>query len=551
MSITHLIANDIGSGGETDLAALAEKYNVYEIYVVDEKGIVTGSNNIDTVGFDMNGDEQSRAFMILADKNSGVTEYAQKYQPMAYDATQYRKFAGVSLPDGGFVQAAYDGKSFHENVTNIMTDFTKNRLIGETGYILIIDDGLNVISDHYTESGEKQETDIRFFRDRFADLAPGKRFEAKVNGAECFCMYGRSEGYYILSVYPQSEALLARNTAVYINTYMEIIVFAVLFAMVYYLIKKLVVNNIRSVNESLGKIIGGDLDERIDIRSSDEFASLSNDINETVSTLKHFIEEAASRIDKELEYAKNIQHAVLPSVFPAFPTLPTFDVFATMDTAKEVGGDFYDFYMVGPETLGFLIADVSGKGIPAAMFMMTAKTTIKNLAQTGMPADEVLTLANEKLCEGNETNMFVTVWMGILNINTGHVTFVNAGHNPPLLLRKNKEAEYLRTKPGFILAGMEGIRYKTGELDLAPGDKIFLYTDGVTEANDPENAMYGESRLADYLNAHAGDGYADLLKGLRADIERFADGAEQSDDITMLILEYKGKEEKKPEETAQ
>ena len=544
LNITHLIASEITVDGVTDYAALAEKYKVYEIYVVNHDGLVVGSNNAETVGvFDMNSGEQSGEFMVLTDKTSGVTEYVQKYQPMSYDENEYRKFAGVSTTDGGFIQAAYDGKSFHEAVTQIMTDFTKNRLIGENGYILIIDDQMQIVSDHFNADGTPAGTDVGFFKDRFASLTADRRFEAEVNGEKCFCMYGQSEGYYIVSVYPQVDALLTRNTAVYINTYMEIIVFAILFAMIYYLIKKLVVDNIRSVNNSLSKIIGGDLDVRINIRSSDEFASLSEDINETVSTLKHFIEEAASRIDQELEYAKNIQHAVLPTVFPAFPALTTFDVYATMDTAKEVGGDFYDFYMVSSSQLAFLIADVSGKGIPAAMFMMTAKTTIKNLAQTGMPAEEVLSLANEKLCEGNDTNMFVTVWMGILNIHTGHVDFVNAGHNPPLICRNDGGYDYLRTRPGFVLAGMEGVRYKTGSFDLLPGEKVFLYTDGITEANDPDNAMYGEKRLAAYLNAHRNESYAALLQGLREDIASFANGADQSDDITMLIMEYKGSED--------
>lgn len=539
LNAAHLIAEEIDAGSGGGLDELAEKYKVYEIYVVDKNGIVTDSNNKETVGFDMKTGDQSKEFMILTDKESGVTEYAQKYQAMAYDEKQYRKFAGVSTADGGFVQAAYDGARFHENIAGIMAGFAKNRLIGETGYILIIDDGFNIVSDRAAVDGS-QGTDIGFFKKNFGYVQQGERFKAEVSGEKCFCMYGRSEGYYIVGVYPENEAMQARNTAVYINTFMEIIVFAVLFAMVYNLIKKLVVDNIHSVNNSLGRIIEGDLDVRINIRSSEEFASLSDDINETVSTLKHFIAEAASRIDQELEYAKNIQHAVLPSVFPAFPSLTTFDVFATMDTAKEVGGDFYDFYMVGPEQLAFLVADVSGKGIPAAMFMMTAKTTIKNLAQTGLPANEVLTQANEKLCEGNDENMFVTVWMGILNINTGSVTFVNAGHNPPVITQNGSGFEYLRTRPGFVLAGMDGIRYKCGSLDLKPGDKIFLYTDGVTEANNKENDMYGEERLKDYLNAHCSDSYEDMLKGLRDDISAFADGAEQSDDITMLVLEYKG-----------
>jgi len=211
-----------------------------------------------------------------------------------------------------------------------------------------------------------------------------------------------------------------------------------------------------------------------------------------------------------------------------------------MDTAKEVGGDFYDFYRLRDGRLVFLIADVSGKGIPAAMFMMTSKTMIKNLAESGLPLDEVMTEANKKLCETNEAGMFVTVWIGILDTSTGHVDFVSAGHNPPLLYRAGSGYEYLKAKVSFVLAGMDGVKYRRQELELAPGDKLYLYTDGVTEATDPENALYGEDRLKTYLNAHSGDGARATLEGVRADVDSFVGSAEQFDDITMLILEYKG-----------
>ena len=353
-------------------------------------------------------------------------------------------------------------------------------------------------------------------------------------------MFEKSEGYYIIAVMPKAEVFATRDTGTYINSYMEVLVFAALFVLVYMLIKKLVVNNIRSVNDSLSQIIGGDLDVVIDVRSSIEFSSLSDDINSTVTTLKHYIDAAAARIDEELEFAKKIQFSTLPSSFPAYPAIKEFDVYATMNTAKEVGGDFYDFYMIGENKLAFLIADVSGKGIPAAMFMMTAKSIIKSFAEVGLDVNDAFTLANEKLCEENEAGMFVTAWMGIMDIRTGHVEFANAGHNPPLVYRKDKGFEYLKSRPGFVLAGMDGVKYKKQELDLNPGDRIYLYTDGVTEATDSAKMLYGEERLLNFLNTHDDLSAKDTLTEIKKDIDAFVGEAEQFDDITMLMLDYNG-----------
>lgn len=171
-----------------------------------------------------------------------------------------------------------------------------------------------------------------------------------------------------------------------------------------------------------------------------------------------------------------------------------------MFTAKEVGGDFYDFNMLNDSTIAILIADVSGKGIPAAMFMMRAKAIIKELAESGMEPDEIFTKANEKFCENNDAGMFVTAWLGIINLKTGLMRFANAGHNPPVLCHSDSMAEYMKTHSGFVLAGMEGIKYHKNEMRLMPGDMIYLYTDGVTEATDNEDAFYGEKRLLDYIN---------------------------------------------------
>ena len=253
--------------------------------------------------------------------------------------------------------------------------------------------------------------------------------------------------------------------------------------------------------------------------------------------------------EADLNIAKNIQSAALPSVFPPFPEHGEFELFASMNAAKEVGGDFYDFYMIDDNTLGFLIADVSGKSIPGAMFMMTSKTVIKSFAESGMPPAEVFTRANEKLCEGNEAEMFVTAWLGYLDLKTGLVRVANAGHNPPILIHEGV-AEYVILRPGLMLAGMDGVRYREQTMQLEKGDMLYLYTDGVTEAMDNDEEQYGEERLKALLSfgenipaPSAENGVVEpVCQAVLADVQTFTNGAEQSDDITMLCVRYLGSE---------
>ena len=335
---------------------------------------------------------------------------------------------------------------------------------------------------------------------------------------------------------PKSEVVFGRNISLYITVFIEILVFAALFVLIYFLVKKLVVENIQKINHSLKEITGGNLNVSVDVRANEEFVSLSDDINSTVHTLKGYIAEAAARIDKELEFAKTIQFSTLPCVFPPYPDRTDFDIYASMDTAKEVGGDFYDFYLLDENRLAFLIADVSGKGISAAMFMMKAKTLLKSHAENESDAAAILTRANEDLCENNEAEMFVTCWMGILNLKTHTVHFANAGHNPPLVRHQNGRYEFFKTRPGFVLAGMEGMKYRSGELELLPGDEIFLYTDGVTEATDAHEQLYGEARLEAVLNRLAGADAKALCLGVKQDVDAFVGEAPQFDDMTMLCL---------------
>ena len=241
---------------------------------------------------------------------------------------------------------------------------------------------------------------------------------------------------------------------------------------------------------------------------------------------------------KDLKMAKDIQLSALPNVFPPFPDETRFDIWASMQTAREVGGDFYDFYFTSVDRVLFLVADVSGKGVPAAMFMMRAKTLIKSSAQTGKPLAQVFQEANDALCEGNSSSTFVTAWAGELNITTGHVTYVNAGHNPPVL-RHGGKVEYLKSRSSLVLGAMPGVHYHVGELQLAPNDAIYLYTDGITEQPNASGELYGEDRLLKTLSdcTYRRDA---VLKAVLADVNRHAAGVEQADDCTQLVMRYRG-----------
>ena len=241
----------------------------------------------------------------------------------------------------------------------------------------------------------------------------------------------------------------------------------------------------------------------------------------------------------ELNMATEIQASMLPSIFPAFPRRPEFDLYASMDPAKEVGGDFYDFFMIDDDHLGIVCADVSGKGVPAALFMMISKTVVQNFAKLGISAAEVLNKSNEALCAQNKMQMFVTTWIGILEISTGKMDCSSAGHEYPAICHNGK-FELFKDKHGMVLGGMDIAKYKGYELTLDKGDKIFVYTDGVPEATNANTEMFGTDRMIDALNTDPGASPEETLRIVRAAVDSFVGAAEQFDDLTMVCLEYRG-----------
>ncbi|MBO4926228.1 MAG: serine/threonine-protein phosphatase [Clostridia bacterium] len=249
------------------------------------------------------------------------------------------------------------------------------------------------------------------------------------------------------------------------------------------------------------------------------------------------------RIDTEMHLAAKIQSSMLPHVFPPFPDRHEFDLYASMDPAKEVGGDFYDFFLIDDDHLCLVMADVSGKGVPAALFMMVSKVILQSCAMLGRSAGEILTKTNEALCSDNQVQMFVTVWLGILEISTGKMKCANAGHEYPAIKRAGGRYELYKDRHGFVIGGMAGMKYKEYEMTLSPGDRLFLYTDGVPEATSGERELFGTDRMLAALNETGDAPPQEVLRGVRRAVDGFVQDAEQFDDLTMLCLAYKGKTE--------
>ena len=340
------------------------------------------------------------------------------------------------------------------------------------------------------------------------------------------------------------------------NNYLEDVLMAValvaliaMFGQGVYL-NKVLLEPIRRITEEADRFAEENVPSRLKlttmIKNEDEIGQLAGAIDQMEEQTYQYIEDLTSitaekeRINAELSMANRIQRAMLPSIFPPFPERKEFDLYASMTPAKSVGGDFYDFFLIDEDHLGIVMADVSGKGVPAALFMMIAKTILQSCAMLGRSAAEILNKTNEALSQNNKEEMFVTVWLGILEISTGRITAANAGHEYPVLRKPGGTFEMLRDKHGLVIGALEGIRYAEYEIQMEPGSKLFLYTDGVPEAADEETHMFGTERMMEALNDAREDAPEQVLEKMSAAVSGFVRDAEQFDDLTMLCLEYRG-----------
>ncbi len=344
-----------------------------------------------------------------------------------------------------------------------------------------------------------------------------------------------------------SEAMLTEfKYMIYTILGMGVIAMIIAAAIAIYMSGRIVAP-LKKLTNMVSRIQGEDLDFEWDGDNTDEIQLLAESFGNMTERMKQYINEVTrvtaekERIGAELNVATQIQADMLPRIFPPFPERSEFEIYATMDPAKEVGGDFYDFFLIDHDHLGLVMADVSGKGVPAALFMVIAKTLIKNRSLMGeaSPA-QILSYVNDQLCEGNEAELFVTVWLAIIDLRTGKGLAANAGHEHPVIKRADGKWELSIYRHSPAVATMEGIRFKEHEFELNPGDKLYVYTDGVPEATDSNNELYGTDRLLDVLNRKEYENTQDMLNAVREDIDIFVGEAPQFDDITMLGLYWFG-----------
>ena len=474
------VREQLEEGHPTDVASLqdlAREMGVTEISVADAKGDIIFSSEagclaaVDKPAFNFTtAGGQAEDMMCLV--TGPETEHCQPYRSNTANG-EWRKFVGVWIAAGGFVEIGCDGASLRALSRASLVDHFRNWRVGGTGGIVVTTASGVILSDY------EEPNRLGALWDE-----PGDAFYWRRKDIEGFPTY---------VMVPKDSAAVQRDVLVGATAILNGAALVFVALLVGFVISSFVRQQMRA--------------------------------------------QAA----RELGMAKDIQLSALPSVFPPFPNETRFDIWASMETAKEVGGDFYDFYFTAQDRVLFLVADVSGKGIPAAMFMMRAKTLIKSIAQTGKPLVRVFEEANDALSEGNSSSTFVTVWAGEINMLTGHVTYVNAGHNPPVVRRGGK-VEYLKTRSSLALGAMPGVHYHVDDLRLEPGDAIYLYTDGITEQPNAAGELFGEERLLKTLSSRE---YRkdSVLKAVLADVRQHAVGVEQADDCTQLVIRYRGEPE--------
>ena len=345
---------------------------------------------------------------------------------------------------------------------------------------------------------------------------------------------------------PDLQANMREFLVAVVVTIMLVVLVAILLC--FFFVKRKIVNpinKIRDASRSMVENLENEESMEVSVKTGNEIEELFDSFKQMYGDVRDYINQLSvvtaekERIGAELDVAAHIQASMLPCIFPAFPERKEIDIYATMDPAKEVGGDFYDFFMVDDRHLAIVMADVSGKGIPAALFMVIGKTLIKDHTTPGRDLGKVFTAVNNLLCEANSEGLFITAFEGVLDFVTGEFNFVNAGHEMPFVCKADGAFEPYKIRPGFVLAGMEDMRYRAGSMILEPGDKIFQYTDGVTEATNIHNKLYGMERLEVILNKVKCGTPHEILPAVKADVDEFVGEAPQFDDITMLCLEYK------------
>jgi len=518
-----------------EMIRLAEMLSVTEVHVADGEGILRHGNVPDYVGFDFSSGDQSRPFLEIIDNPD--LKIAQEAQPNVAIGAMFSYIGVIRVDSPGFVQVGISAEIL-DNMTasfDIQKTVERSRL-GINGFLFIVKDG--IITAHLDANmigrSFSPEAQIEIKENRMWLTLDATEYYAGFYGTDSFTAYAvvtRSEFYSNINMMSTLSIVVS-------------VIAVVLMIIILLVVSWRITLPIKSLVTASEEIARGNLDYSINISTGDEIEELGLSVNKMAIDLKDYISNLQAvtaekeRIGTELDVATKIQASMLPCLFPAFPHRSEFDIFASMHPAREVGGDFYDFFLIDDDTLGIVMADVSGKGVPAALFMVITKTLIKNNAQYGKSPKEVFEAVNNLLCENNDADMFVTAFLGYLDIPGGKVTYVNAGHNQPLIKRAGERFKKLESKPEFVLAGMEDVQYSQHEIELKTGDMLFLYTDGITEAVNKESKLFTDRRLLKSVNNVSDIYLKEFTESIKQEIDNFADGTEQADDITMLVLRY-------------
>ena len=567
----------LGNLQETIYSVNLNSEPIASAYFASEKGVMVQADYISGSKFDEEGnlkplDAKTRPWYqgAAASKELFMTSVTRDLH-----TPRLGIMCGVPVYVDGELKGVAGAGMYLDNMESLAVDVD----LSENGNICLVNSlGRIMFSSYHTGilSVEENDKDIRLSSD---PAMIGLAIEAlhgnhgikqlNINGEPCYVAYAPMESvgwsvFVILSkeeveaptaalkkdleqisteAASEAESKASRASTIFFVVFLTALLIALLVSRI---LSKRISDPIQKLTKEVGQIQGDDLDFDLELNTGDETQLLAESFQSLTQRMKTYVNDIQQitaekeRIGTELELATRIQTGMLPNKFPAFPDRGDFDIYASMNPAKEVGGDFYDYFLIDDDHLAMVIADVSGKGIPAALMMMGSMILIQGAVANGLSPALALEKVNEKICANNREEMFVTVWLGILDLKTGKLTAANAGHEYPVIRHAGGDFELLKDKHGFVIGGMAGIKYKEYELQLEPGARIFVYTDGIAEATNTGNELFGTDRLIDALRPAEDESPETIIKTINAAVRKFVGDAPQFDDETMLCMEYKG-----------
>jgi len=568
----------LGNIGDTLMSVNSQFDDLASIYVATESGFMVQADYIAASKFDDAGnimplDARRRPWYI------GARESGEPYfTPVVRDAhtPQLGIMCGVPVYKDGKLVAVAGGGMYLDALESLVNNVD----LGASGNSCILNRKGQVLFSTYSEgtlAAVDGGPDLRTLDGSIAEIATDAVNGAtgiamlEIDGADQYVAYAplKTVGWSVFVILSQvsveeptammreklsdltqqaidnTNLLIGHSLVMMVSVFACALAFALANSMV---LSKKIVKPIKALTEEVQAIEGDNLDFKWDMNTDDETQVLADSFRSLTERMKMYINDIQlytaknERMSAELSLAERIQASMLPHENPPFPDRKEFEIFGVMDPAREVGGDFYDYFFIDDDHLCLTIADVSGKGIPGALFMMISVIILRNTAMMIKNCDRVLAQLNEALCSHNEAEMFLTVWIGILEISTGKLTACNAGHEYPMVKHPDGNYEMLKDKHGLVLGAMQHMKYTEYEIYLEPGSKVFVYTDGLPEATNKDEKMFGTDRVVETLNVDPNVSPEQTLQNMRKAVDEFVQDAEQFDDLTMLCIEYRGKQ---------